>query len=175
MARLIQRFSHRILQGKGWAVLLALSAVPGGALADPVVSGAQVARCLERQIAANAPAAICVQEAYGTCLQDAAEAPAAAVACFLQSKQDWAGLMSEQLTLLQPALGAEAYARLEIETRYDVLTQLVQCDRLHELTLLQQQDADIINVQKARCEATASGLTYMKLLWQSTQVEMTKP
>ena len=150
---------------------LALLAAPQIAGAEPVLDQGAVDACTDAAIAANAPVANCVQGAHAPCLSYASEAPAAAIACFRQAKADWAGLISARLTALKPALPGPVWDVLEINTRYDILGNLVQCDRMTELALLQVPGGEQVELQKARCEATASGLVHMKLALQASELE----
>ena len=153
---------------------LALVAGPLPVVASPVLDPGPIDACVAAQIAADAPVAACLQAAHAPCLTYAAEAPAAAIACFRQAKADWAGLISARLTALKPALPDPVWTALEINTRYDVLGNLVQCDRMHELSLLQVPGGEQVELQKARCEATASGLVNMKLALRASELEQSQ-
>ena len=151
-----------------WAALLTLVPQPG--IAEPVLSQDRLSTCVAAQIAANAPVADCVNDAHATCLDYVSQAPVAAVQCFRQAKTDWAKLLSEQIAGLRTLMEEEPWTILEINARYDLMGNLVQCDRMIELMTLRTQDGEVIELQKARCQATASGLAYMKLALQ-TQAE----
>jgi hypothetical protein len=87
--------------------------------------------------------------------------------CYLSAKSDFATLNAGHIDELQSALDAQKYQIVEISTRYDILGNLMQCDRLHEMNLVMQEDADAINLQNFRCQATAMGMAYAKLYVQS--------
>lgn len=155
----------------GLGAVLAL--MPQSSLAEPVLSQERMTACVAAQIAANAPVADCVTDAHATCLDYVSQAPVAAVQCFRQAKTDWAGLLADQIAGLRALMETEHWTVLEINARYDLVGNLVQCDRMIELMTLRTQDGEVIELQKARCQATASGLAYMKLALQ-TQAEEDK-
>lgn len=152
-----------------WASALCggLVSLAGVALAGPVLQTDKITACVDAQIAANAPVADCVNTAHSQCLEFISEAPAAAIQCFRQARSDWAGLLSEQVFALRDDMQDESWTILEINARYDLTGNLVQCDRMVELMTLRTQDGELLELQKARCQATASGLAYMKLALQA--------
>lgn len=145
------------------AVLIA--ALPSVTLAD--VDGAAVDLCLETQITQNQPAVDCVTQALQTCFQIDDKHVSTKTECYLSAKSDFATLNAGRVDALQSVLDAQKYQIVEISTRYDILGNLLQCDRLHEMNLVMQEDADAINLQNFRCQATAMGMAYAKLYVQS--------
>ena len=152
------------MRGGRWAAIGILLA--GSAAAEPVLDAAATEACIEGQIASDAPVADCVNAAHAVCLDYAGQAPLAAVLCFRQARTDWAALIADRMSTLRAALPDPQGAALEINARYDLLTNLVQCDRMTELMALGQPEGDTLDLQTARCQATASGLAYMKLSLQ---------
>jgi hypothetical protein len=68
--------------------------------------------------------------------------------------------MHDTVTTAEPGIAHVA----RIETKYDLLTNLLQCDRLKELSLaVSQMGDDAVAVQDARCQATVSALSFMRL------------
>lgn len=129
-------------------------------------------QCLEAQIAANAPALACVQAEQSECSNYQAEkAPAAATLCLVKANDIWSEAIRTTLadirTKVQDTDQAQIADIAEIEVKYDVLSGLLQCDRVQELALLGDTSSERINVQKSTCTATTMGLSYAKLRLQS--------
>lgn len=149
---------------KNWiAALLVLG--PSVVLAE--VDGAEIKLCLNTKIEYNQPAAECVTEALQACFEIDDKHVNTKTDCYLSAKSDFATLNAGRIDELQSALDAQKYQIVEISTRYDILGNLMQCDRLHEMNLVMQEDADAINLQNFRCQATAMGMAYVKLYVQS--------
>jgi hypothetical protein len=123
--------------------------------------------CLNTKIEYNLPAAECVTEALQACLQIDDKHVNTKTDCFLTAKSEFATLNAGRIEELQSALDAQKYQIVEISTRYDILGNLMQCDRLHEMNLVMQEDANAINLQNFRCQATAMGMAFAKLYVQS--------
>jgi hypothetical protein len=135
---------------------VALVALAGAARAE--ITAGDIAACLARHGAADPGQ--CVTEAHGPCLAFPAEAPSAAASCFLQAKAEWGALIADRMA----RLGEDVAEVARIEVTYDLLANLLQCDRLEELARLSAPDTELLRRQRAQCEATASGLTYLRLL-----------
>ena len=145
-------------------VVLAVLGSPLAAEVDLVAFHA----CLETQIEANQPAAACVQAQHDFCFGfDPDVEPASATLCFVEAKEVWSGGIRAQLEAVE-ALGDEDIAAVAgIEVKYDLLANLLQCDRMHDLARLTDTPAEALTLQKARCEATSAGLVLTKLTLQS--------
>lgn len=108
----------------------------------------------------------CVDGAHAACLQDAAETPAVATLCFEEARAQWSTAIAARMDHLRDAAPERIAALAGIELKYDLLSSLVQCDRMEELAILREIPAEEIRTQKSRCTATASGLAYIRLLWR---------
>lgn len=144
-------------------------AAPGFALAD--VNGDAVRACVAEQTIAGLSAAECVNRAQRGCFEFPPESTAAATLCFVEAKNDWSALIAARLDAIGEAAPPQIRDIAGIEVKYDLMTQLIQCDRMNELSLVTEDPSDRLVVQKARCEATAAGLTFVKLLIQSRTLE----
>ena len=57
-----------------------------------------------------------------------------------------------------------------IETKYDILSGLMQCDRMKELAQAMSEDTpEAVQRQYAQCSATAAGLAYARLHWRTRE------
>lgn len=148
-----------------------LGALPSLATADGMASSETVEACVTAQVEAGAPVADCVNEVQAACLEYPADAALAATACFLDAKEAWGSYIAARMETVRQSAPAEISAVAEIEVRYDLLQNLMQCDRMQELVLLRQEPSDATQLQKARCEATATGLAFVKMLLQSREFQ----
>ncbi|MGY3439064.1 MULTISPECIES: hypothetical protein [unclassified Marinovum] len=124
--------------------------------------------CIDTQIAAQAPTQSCIQAELRACgTIDTTEGAAAAVLCYVEAKNSWTGAIKTRLNELRAAADEKIADIAGVEVKYDVLSGLLQCDRLQELSLLTDRSSDEINIQKSGCTATTMGLAYAKLLVQS--------
>lgn len=120
----------------------------------------------------------CVDSAHTACLRISSDTPAVAALCFEDRRADWSTAITQRMDHLRSAAPERIAALAGIEVKYDLLASLVQCDRMEELALLREVAAEEIQIQKSRCEATASGLAYIRLLWRlpdPSPTEETKP
>ncbi|KKK57647.1 hypothetical protein LCGC14_3052360, partial [marine sediment metagenome] len=58
-----------------------------------------------------------------------------------------------------------------IEIKFDLRRNLLECERLTELKLVREEKSDALVHAAARCEATAVGLAYAKLVVQSRALD----
>ncbi|SPF78017.1 hypothetical protein [Pseudoprimorskyibacter insulae] len=123
--------------------------------------------CIEAQIAANQPAAQCMQQQHAFCdSYPADDAPAAATLCYIEAKDTWSGGIAARLDAIRAKGNEKITAIAGIEVKYDLLANLLQCDRIEELAGLSDLPAEAITLQKARCQAAAAGLALTKLAIQ---------
>ncbi|WP_323771292.1 hypothetical protein [Antarctobacter sp.] len=108
----------------------------------------------------------CVDSAHSACLRVSSETPAVAALCFEEARAQWSDAIGTRMEHLRDAAPERIAALAGIELKYDLLSSLVQCDRMEELALLREIPAEEIRTQKSRCTATASGLAYIRLLWR---------
>lgn len=121
--------------------------------------------CIEAQIDGNRPAADCVQQEHLACGDFPLEtAPQAAILCYVEAQDSWTSAIKTKLDWLKDRPEPKIADVAGIEVKYDVLRNLLQCDRMEELAGLTEQDATAAGVQKARCTATAFGLAYARLV-----------
>lgn len=150
--------------------VLSLALVVG--LASPVWAETTVdidatRACIQKQIDTNAPVAACVNQAHEPCLTFGMEVPAATVLCFSKAQSTWIKAMQAIMDDIKTKTPERSYQFTEINTRFDIMQNLLQCDRMNELSLLSESNADSINIQNARCRATATGLAFVKLTLQT--------
>ena len=108
----------------------------------------------------------CLAEAHAQCHRISAETPALVTLCFTTARETWTKATAEQLATLDANAPEALAARARIEAKYDLLSGLLQCDRVEELGRLSEVDPETLLLEKTRCEATASGLSYIRLLWR---------
>ncbi|MXN64240.1 hypothetical protein GR183_04940 [Stappia sp. GBMRC 2046] len=122
--------------------------------------------CVITQSKAGAPAAECVSRFQANCLQYE-EGSSAGIACFIDAKAKWGEMIKERMDEIKASAPDEIGQIAGIEVKYDLQQNLLQCDRLRELTLVRHDPDKKTRHSNARCEATAVGLAYVKLLLQS--------
>ena len=145
---------------------LAACSLAGPAAAD--IDLAAFDACVEARIASDTPAADCVHAAHATCMSfDPEHEAASATLCFVNAKDGWSEGIRTQLAKIADSAEENIAAIAGIEVKYDLLANLLQCDRMNELARLTETPGAIVSLQKARCEATASGLALTKLVLQS--------
>ena len=151
-----------------WA---AVFAVAGGLASTASAEEPKTPRdCVRTQTEAKAPPAECVNQFQADCLQYP-QGSEAGLACFLGAKEKWGELIKKRMAEIQASAPEEISQIAGIEVKYDLQINLLQCDRVQELTLL-RRDPDTATAQaRARCEATAVGLAYVKLLLQSNSIQ----
>lgn len=136
------------------------------AQAEPRLDLDTVRSCVETAAELGQKPTTCVDDAHAPCLQVSTETPAVAGLCFAETRQDWSDAIAARMAELGEKAPERIAALAGIEVKYDLLSALVQCDRMEELALLRELPAEEIQLQKARCTATASGLAYIRLLWR---------
>ncbi|MBV7393959.1 hypothetical protein [Mameliella sediminis] len=146
------------------ALCLLAPALP--AQADPRLDLDSVQTCLDTALELGKKPTGCVDAAHAPCLQISPETPAVAGLCFSDARQEWSDAIGTRMSELSANAPERIAALAGIEVKYDLLSSLVQCDRMEELALLRELPAAEIQLQKARCTATASGLAYIRLLWR---------
>lgn len=126
--------------------------------------------CVRAQTEAKAPPSECVNRLHADCLQYP-QGSEAGLACFIEAKEKWGALIKERMGEIQSAAPEEIGMIAGIEVKYDLQINLLQCDRIQELTLVHRDPDATTAHARARCEATAIGLAYVKLLLQSNSIQ----
>lgn len=140
---------------------------PADDTVSPAEAVAAAGDCVDDQAASGQPVAECVNRAQQICLQFPESAADAATACFRDMKDAWGTAIAVRMDQIAADAPEEIAAVARIEMRYDLTINLLQCDRMDELNRLRDRPAEALRAQDARCESTATGLAYVKLLLQS--------
>jgi len=134
------------------------------------ITEAEIAACLNAPETQTDPA-LCATAAQKDCLAFPETAPSAAAECFLNAKAEWDGLIAGRMKAIAETAPERVAAIARIEVKYDLLANLLHCDRLEELARLGDTDDEHLLRQRTQCEATAAGLSYLKLLRRSEGLE----
>jgi hypothetical protein len=143
----------------------------GFAEASELQSQEQVEACLLTQSQNNGPSIACVNEAQSTCIQYTADAPQAALQCFLDVQKTWVSYIGTRMDLVLAKGGEEIAAVAGIEIKFDLLQNKLQCQRMSELAMLRAGPTEQSQIAAARCDATANGLVFSKLVAQSENLK----
>jgi hypothetical protein len=149
------------------AVCLAAFMTPASA----EVSIEAVDTCLEQAFTAGTNPNECVDQTHQTCGTMPEDMHSAAALCFTKAREDWAAGIAAQMEALKAKADDKIMSIAGIEVKYDILSSLLQCDRMEELNRLSDQSGELILRQKAGCESTASGLAYVRLVWRSRSLK----
>lgn len=156
------------------AVLLALP-LTAPALAQETAPTAEadpdIAECVSDRIGDQAPVAECVRAAAAPCEAVPAAAPALAAKCFIDLKEGFGVAIAGRMDRLEQTAPDQIVSVAGIEVKYDLMTNLLQCDRMSELRALRADPGEGALAQDAACQARATGLAYAKLLLQSSEFE----
>jgi len=146
-----------------FAVILAAS--PAAAAANsPGVGIAGVNACFDAAQKDGTSPGPCIDAAQDACLDNAQETPAVATLCYTEARKVWSGALSGAIAAMTAATDEKVGAVARIETKYNLLSNLMECDRVEELSrAVSELKGGAIAVQTARCQATASAATYMHL------------
>ena len=131
----------------------------------------QVEACLLTQLDNAAPSIACVNEALGACIQFTADAPQAALQCFLSAQTTWASYIGARMDFVFEKGGEDIAAVAGIEVKFDLLQNKLQCQRMSELSMLNAAPTEQTQITAARCDATANGLVFAKLFAQSENLK----
>ncbi len=149
---------------------IALTAVAVVSIALPAcaeVDLATVESCILERIETGEEPAACIEMAHSECLAAPDATPAVATLCFVEAKGVWSAGIADLLKKVPAEAPDEIAAIARIEAKYDILSGLVQCDRMEELALAaSNHPGEVIARQKAHCAATASGVAYARLQWR---------
>lgn len=138
-----------------------------GLLGTPALAAVDLSAAQACFIAKTEPTT-CIDAAQADCMASLSEAPSAATVCFRAAQEVWSEGIGAQINVIasQPDETLTAVAR--IETKYDLLTNMLQCDKIEDLSKAASDlTGEMIAAQKAACQSTASGLSYMRLMLRS--------
>ncbi|MEM5476427.1 hypothetical protein [Pacificibacter sp. AS14] len=131
----------------------------------------QVEACLATQMQNGSPVIACVNEALGACIQFTADAPQAALQCFLEAQTTWTQYIGARMDLVLDKGGEDIASIAGIEVKFDLLQNKLQCQRMTELSMLRAAPTEQTQITAARCDATANGLVFAKLFAQSENLK----
>jgi hypothetical protein len=140
----------------GLALLLALPASAEG-LKD----------CVATRLDQGSSPGACVAEALAPCDAEPADAPSVAVLCYKVTQEGWASEIAARMAEIRDSAAERLSAIASVEVKYDMLGNLMQCDRMEALALIGDAKPTAIQRDKARCTAAATGLVLTRLLIRS--------
>ncbi|WP_435257317.1 hypothetical protein ACSBLW_14510 [Thioclava sp. FR2] len=123
----------------------------------------QAEMCLTEAIEASANPAECLMKIHSPCLAYSQAAAPQASLCYVEMRKGWDAKIKAMLEAASASEDARLAASFRIESKYELLANLLNCDRLDELAELYKQPETERILQKTRCEATASAVTFIKL------------
>jgi hypothetical protein len=149
------------------AVLLCTLAAPFVAVAADFDLEA-VDACLIQSVDAGQPPSSCMDTAHAECMATDNEAPAVATLCFVEAERIWQTGISDLVQRISEKAPEEITTIARIEAKYDLLSALLQCSRIEDLSLAvgRETEANILR-RNARCKSNAAGLTYTRLFLRS--------
>lgn len=153
----------------GAIAAMSAALVTGAAQAE--MSMKTVDQCLTGAFDAQTNPNSCVDLAHAECGGMPEDMHAASALCFTKTQEVWNAAIAEQMEGIRARGDDQLSAVAGIETKYDVLSALLQCDRMEELNRLTDQSAELVARQKAGCVSTASGLAYVRLNWRARSLQ----
>ncbi len=149
-----------------WAFAIGAALAAGPALAE--VDLAEVDSCIAET--PDRPAA-CILPQMADCAQIPPERNTIAILCFETARKVWNDGIAARVAGFAEIAPEQIATIAGIETKYAVLSQLLQCDRVEELQRLTSVEPLMIQRRKTMCEAEASGRAYTGLVWQIENME----
>jgi hypothetical protein len=141
-----------------FALFLAAGPAFGGVEID------QVNACFDAAVTGKSNPAQCIDAAQNACLDNARDTPAVATLCYSDARNAWSAALSAALEKMTAHADEKLAAVARIETKYNLLANLMECDRIEELSVaVSDLTGNDIALQSTRCQATASAATYMHL------------
>ncbi|WP_218588655.1 hypothetical protein [Marivita hallyeonensis] len=120
--------------------------------------------CLAARLVQQQNPASCVDEAHQRCLTTPDDMTASAVLCYNQAREAWRIGISAEMERIAETADDRIAAIAGVELKYDLLANLMQCDRMEELAKVgSEATGNQIARQRAQCEASASGLAYLRV------------
>lgn len=120
--------------------------------------------CLSEKIETEAQLLGCVTKALAPCMLEPSDMNSSATLCFRGKIEAFEAGIKLGVSQLSDRATNEAFKLINIELKYDMLSGLLQCDRMEELAAaFSKYGAEAIQRQKAQCRATTLGLSYARL------------
>jgi len=130
-----------------------------------------VKSCVDASTSAGTSPAPCIDQAQAECAAIPGETNKVATLCFARAQEVWSDGIRAELDRISAVAPEEIAAIAAIEVKYDMISGLVQCDRLAELALVGEAATDAIERNKAHCSASATALSYVNLLWRAQDLK----
>jgi hypothetical protein len=128
--------------------------------------------CLTDRLSQNQSPASCVDQAHQRCLTTPEDLTASAVLCFGQARKAWSIGIAANMEQINETADDRIAAIAAVELKYDMLANLMQCDRMEELAKAgSDATGDQISRQRAQCEASAAGLVYLRVKMRSQSLQ----
>ncbi len=124
--------------------------------------------CILEETEAGRQPTNCIDDVQKECLAVPEGTPAVATLCFREAKDRWNGGIRGLMEKIKATGNQDMAIVAGIEVKYDILSGLIQCDRIEELArTVSGKSPDVIQRQKNQCIATTSGLAYARLKWRA--------
>jgi len=128
--------------------------------------------CILENIDGGEKPASCIDAAHDDCVQVPEGTPSVASVCFRAAKDRWGAGIKALMEKVTAQASGDVAVIAGIETKYDILAGLTQCDRLEELALaVSGRPHEVVLRQKSQCVSTAFGLAYARLVWRTRDLE----
>ncbi|WP_425100152.1 hypothetical protein [Tropicibacter sp. S64] len=151
--------------------LVATSAVPAAAEMDIAAAKS----CLIDAQTKRGDPSVCIDAAHADCLAAPGDTPSVAALCFATARDDWGTGIRAEMDRIKAEAPEDIATVTAIDLKYDLILALTQCDRMEELAGIGGTPAAVIEREKARCMASASGFAYARLLWRSATMPEQAP
>lgn len=125
--------------------------------------------CFKEQLGAGQPIMLCIERAAHECSQFPA-GNAAGILCYVKAKDRWGEQIAAQMEKIKGEKDEREATIIGIELRYDLQANLLQCDRVEELALVDGAPDEMTAHSKAICESVAVGISYSRLLARSGEL-----
>ena len=130
--------------------------------------------CLRAAAKTGEPLGACVNAAQSDCL-GLDPGSSEGILCFQTTKARWGALITERMAEIAATAPEEIRQIAGIEVKFDLQINLLQCDRMEELSLVSRDpDATTLHA-RAACESSAVGLSWVRLMARSGAVGPAKP
>lgn len=150
--------------------VMAMMCLGTAATADVDLTAADA--CLNDRLSQNQNPASCIDQAHQRCLTTPDDLTASAVLCFGQAREAWNNGIAANMKTIDDMADDRIAAIAAIELKYDLLANLMQCDRMEELAKAgSEATGDQISRQRAQCEASAAGLVYLRVKMRAQSLQ----